>query len=73
LIEDVARALRPRKEITLVGPAECPLERLQGKYRRHLLVKLPLFMPPEVAKVPEELLSDRRGQVLVDVDPVSLL
>ncbi len=73
LIEDVAKELRDREGVTLVGPAECPLERLHGKYRRHLLVKLPLDSSPEAVRLPERLLSDSRGQLVVDVDPVSLL
>ncbi|MEM4408083.1 MAG: primosomal protein N', partial [Candidatus Caldarchaeum sp.] len=73
LMEDVARALRTCKEAVVLGPAECPLEKLHGQYRRHVLVKLPLEVPPKLVKPPDEFFSDSRGQLVVDVDPVSLL
>jgi len=59
--------------IDILGPADCPLERLHNRWRRHLLLK----MPPTQSSAPigEALLGFRpKGvAVVVDVDPYSLM
>ena len=59
--------------LTVLGPADCPLERVQNRWRRHLLVKT----PPD-GKVPRlDLVAraiERPGLVVtVDVDPYSMM
>jgi primosomal protein N' (replication factor Y) len=61
------------KESQILGPANCPLERLHNRWRRHILVKLSGEDPP--AKVGEALLgwTVKGVQSIVDVDPYSLM
>jgi primosomal protein N' (replication factor Y) len=61
------------KESQILGPANCPLERLHNRWRRHILVKLSGEDPP--AKVGEALLgwTGKGVQSIVDVDPYSLM
>ncbi|HEY0867737.1 MAG TPA: hypothetical protein VGE01_10175, partial [Fimbriimonas sp.] len=57
----------------LLGPTDCAVERLQNRWRRHLLLKLP---PDESARpVQIRLLgfNPKGVQVAVDVDPYTLL
>ena len=75
----VADHLRRREAggLTVVGPAPCPLERLRGRWRHHVLLKA------EVAPILDRTLHDlaRREDALVgtanrleiDRDPMSLL
>jgi len=62
--------------MTVLGPAECPIPRLRGRYRDQLLLKGSI---PESAKVRlQELLADQArsapGQDFqVDVDPVHMM
>lgn len=57
----------------VLGPTNCPLERLQNRWRRHLLVKLGKGASPKL--IGEALLGYRvKGiQVVIDVDPYSLM
>jgi primosomal protein N' (replication factor Y) len=57
----------------LLGPVDCPIERLQTRYRRHVLLKLP--PSASVADVGAALLGFRPADVsiAVDVDPQSLM
>lgn len=60
-------------EAEVLGPVDCPLERLNKVWRRHLLVKMP---PDAKANWIREALERERGgpvQWLLDVDPQSLL
>ncbi|MCH8274063.1 MAG: primosomal protein N' [Armatimonadetes bacterium] len=72
-IRKAAEFLQDRPDLVVVGPAECPFERLHGRWRYHLLVKLPPGGDPEVVRLPRDLLVSRDAQVIVDVDPMSLL
>ncbi|MBL8863897.1 MAG: primosomal protein N' [Planctomycetes bacterium] len=73
-----AEALRPLAThgAVLLGPAEAPIARLRGRYRRHLLVKAPAGSPA-LAKLRDRLLAwaeaHPRPRTVVDVDPASLL
>lgn len=63
--------LQKVEDITILGPADCPLERLNGKWRRHLLLK-------HTAKLPEidlalKDLSEKGVTMTIDVDPYSLM
>lgn len=45
LVRDRLSQLAPG-EVRIVGPADCPLERLNNRWRRHLIVKLPPRQSP---------------------------
>jgi primosomal protein N' (replication factor Y) len=63
-----------RRHLTRVlGPAACAFERLKGRWRYHVLVKLDLGDDADLARLPDELLARRNVRVTVDVDPVSVL
>lgn len=72
--ESAARRLRTAlREAEIIGPANCPLERLNGHWRRHLLVKLePSASPAPVAAAVEGGLSPA-VRMIIDVDPMSLV
>jgi primosomal protein N' (replication factor Y) len=56
----------------VVGPASCPLERLNKLHRRHLLVKLdPGADPAPVARALEGI-ENPHVRLVIDVDPMSL-
>jgi primosomal protein N' (replication factor Y) len=57
----------------LLGPVDCPIERLQNRWRRHLLFKLP--PGASVQPIGEALLGYRADgvTVTVDVDPYNLM
>jgi primosomal protein N' (replication factor Y) len=59
--------------LTVLGPAPCPITRLQGRWRWHLLVKA--VDPRALGRVMRAWRALRRGVagVTVDRDPVSLL
>jgi primosomal protein N' (replication factor Y) len=54
----------------VLGPAPCPIERLKGRWRWHVLVKA--AEPRAIGRVVRALGERARG-VVVDRDPVSLL
>jgi primosomal protein N' (replication factor Y) len=68
-----ANADRLRGALTVLGPAPCPIERLKGRWRWHVLVKSP--EPRAIGRVVRAWgRSARAGRVvIVDRDPVSLL
>ena len=57
--------------LTLLGPAPCPIPRLKGRWRWHLLVKA--ADPQALGRVVRAFGARPRGGVVVDRDPVSLL
>ena len=71
------------KQFRLFGPAPCPIEKLRGQCRYHIIVsspknkdkngeKLHTFLRNKLIK--EKILTKRKGvSVVVDVDPASLL
>ncbi len=73
-----ADALRPHVTdgAVLLGPAEAPIARLRGRFRRHLLVKAPAGSPA-LARLRDRLLAwsdaNPRPKLVVDVDPASLM
>jgi primosomal protein N' (replication factor Y) len=64
------RAALPGGEV--LGPADCPIARLDGLWRRHALVKLPLGTDPGPVATALEGLETTRVRVFADVDPASL-
>jgi primosomal protein N' (replication factor Y) len=71
--DQVARALVPAKDAEILGPVDCVLERLNNRWRRHILIKLPTGASPvEVGKLLEPL-HFPGVERMVDVDPYSLI
>lgn len=56
----------------LLGPADCPIERIQNQWRKHLLAKLPLDADVEPAGRALAGIAGAKVAVIADVDPVSL-
>jgi primosomal protein N' (replication factor Y) len=59
--------------VEVLGPVDCALERLQSRWRRHVLLKLPAGESPK--SIGEALLGlgGKDLHVLIDVDPYSLM
>jgi primosomal protein N' (replication factor Y) len=67
------RISQAEQEAEILGPVDCAIERLHGRWRRHLLLKLPAGANTE--RIGAALASfDPPGvQVIVDADPYSLM
>jgi primosomal protein N' (replication factor Y) (superfamily II helicase) len=65
-----ANAERLGGALSVLGPAPCPIERLKGRWRWHVLVKA--AEPRPIGRVVRALGLRARG-IVVDRDPVSLL
>jgi primosomal protein N' (replication factor Y) len=77
-LQQLADALAPHiggQLLQVLGPAPAPLERLQGQYRYHLLLKCaPDTEPAELlAPALETLTPDARVRLRIDIDPMHLL
>lgn len=61
------------KTAELLGPTNCPLERLHNRWRRHFLVKLGKSATPKL--IGDALLGyqPKGVQIVIDVDPYSLM
>ncbi|MGQ0703311.1 MAG: replication restart helicase PriA [Gemmatimonadales bacterium] len=73
---DWLEQLRERHQlpITVLGPAPCPLTRLKGRWRWHLLLKGDREPIGRVVRYAAPRLSGGRGtRIVLDRDPVSLL
>jgi primosomal protein N' (replication factor Y) (superfamily II helicase) len=70
---EAAEKLQEVADLELLGPVDCALERLQNRWRRHVLLKLPQGASPK--GIGEALLGfgTKDLHVLVDVDPYSLM
>lgn len=71
--EAAQRIRRANAEATLLGPTDCAIERLNNRWRRHLLLKL---NPQEPLNWVGQALAgfEPHGvQVVIDVDPNSLV
>lgn len=56
----------------LMGPTDCPIERIQNKWRRHLLIKLNPDADPRPLGAALAEFRPSKAQVTIDVDPQSL-
>ena len=65
-----ANAERLHEALSVLGPAPCPIARLKGRWRWHVLVKA--AEPRAIGRVVRAIGARARG-VVVDRDPVSLL
>ncbi|CAN5457220.1 primosomal protein N' [soil metagenome] len=70
--DEAATRLKPVAQ-GLLGPTDCVLERVQNRWRRHILLKLPPHADP--APIGRALLgfAPKGVQVVVDVDPYSMM
>ncbi len=59
--------------IEVLGPADCPLERVQNRWRRHILLKLSPGQSPSLLLPALKPPEGHDLQLLVDVDPYSLM
>jgi primosomal protein N' (replication factor Y) len=61
--------------LEVLGPAPCPLSRLRGKYRWHLLLKAgsPDLLRARIGRAFSGACASDRSGVTVDMDPLSLL
>ena len=66
-----ANAERLGGALTLLGPAPCPISRLKGRWRWHLLVKA--AEPRALGRIVRAFGARPRRGVVVDRDPVNLL
>jgi primosomal protein N' len=57
--------------LTILGPADCPLERLNGKWRRHLLIKHEGLLDA-ISEALQDL-EEKGVTMIVDVDAYSLM
>jgi len=69
------RATFDEKQMRVLGPAEPPLYKLRGRTRMHLLLKIPALeaVLPTLRRVADTFPNDNHLQVVLDVDPVSML
>jgi len=71
--DQVAERLQAVDDAILLGPTECPIERIQGRWRKHLLLKLPPQSDTRKLGPFIEGLENKTTSVLPDVDPYSLM
>lgn len=57
----------------VLGPADCSIERIRDKYRRHVFVKLPRGASVEPLKAAVPPYPDPKVSVVFDVDPNSMM
>ena len=69
---DLAQRLTA-EAVDYIGPADCVLERLQEKWRRHLMIKLPTDASLGRVKIALNGYEPAGVNVTVDVDPYSLM
>lgn len=70
---ETLEAIYVERGVSVIGPADCPFERLHGKYRMHLLLRLGLESDPYLAALPEAIPSAWKSLLRVDVDPLNLM
>lgn len=77
--ETLQRQIPARSDVTVLGPAEAPIAKLQDRYRWHLLVKsvsskaLHQCLTTGLAEARRQKAFPRLTRVSVDIDPVSFL
>lgn len=69
---EIAERLGNLKDIEILGPADCAIERLNDHWRRHLVVKLPRGASASPIR---DALADLQGEPMpmIDVDPATML
>ncbi len=71
-VSDIAAALPAPSDIEQLGPAMCPIERIAGKYRMHIIFSSPKFgnLHAHIRDILGILRSNHSIRVEVDVDPL---
>ncbi|MBS1713561.1 MAG: primosomal protein N' [Armatimonadetes bacterium] len=59
--------------VEVLGPVDCPIERLQNLWRRHILVKMEPGSDPGPVRDALEGLKASKARLVIDVDPASLV
>jgi primosomal protein N' (replication factor Y) len=69
------KATFDESQMRVLGPAEPPLYKLRGRTRMHLLLKVPALEPvlATLRRIADTFPNDNQLQVVLDVDPVSML
>lgn len=70
--KDLASKLKTFVNLQIMGPVEAPIERLKGRFRWHMLIKLKKTLSVEARKLLVEF-NPKNVVVSLDVDPLSLL
>lgn len=70
---EAGAALQSVEDAILLGPTECAIERIQGRWRRHLLLKLPPGADTSRLGLVLTGLGSKTATVVADVDPYSLI
>ncbi len=65
--------LQTFEDLDVRGPTDCVLERLNNRWRRHLLVKAPLDFDLSKVGLSIDDVEEKGVQLVVDVDPYSLM
>lgn len=74
LLAETARKHAPSEGIFVLGPAEPPIARIKGKYRRQLLLKGPDAGPlHDLAALLLRTAGRRASDIKVDVDPLNFM
>lgn len=71
----VAELLQPLEgdELEILGPVDCAIERLQSRWRRHLLLKVPPYGSVESIGHALQGFAPKHIQMTIDVDPYTLM
>ena len=70
---ETLEAIYADRGLSVIGPADCPFERLHGKFRMHLLLRIGLEANPVLAALPEGIPPTWKALLRVDVDPLNLM
>jgi len=75
IAKECRKRLNNSKNILILGPAPCPLSRIDEKFRIHLLLKAPTHKPLHQSLMPlmESPPHQSDTKVVLDIDPLSLL
>lgn len=66
-------AARMMPDAEVLGPAPCPLERRQGMWRQHVLIKFGFDTDPKGLYAPLNRLATDDVRITIDVDPATLI
>jgi primosomal protein N' (replication factor Y) len=70
---EIAERLSRVAGAQVLGPVDCAIERVLGKWRRHVLIKLPAYAPPTQIGQALESMDTTGVQVTIDVDPYTMM
>jgi len=73
LASEASERLSELPNVEVLGPVDCALERLQSRWRRHILMKLPAGDHPREIGMALLGLGNKDTHIIIDVDPYSLM